>query len=71
MKSRKYAALIGFMCFLIPVVHGDYVKIFGVYHAIGYDEPGTVLAYGQWLEFHKIERWNRQCERWEKVDYVY
>jgi len=55
----------------VPVVHGDYVKIFGVYHAIGYDEPGSGLEYGGWLEFHKIERWNRQRERWEKVDYVY
>lgn len=55
----------------VIVKYTDYVRITAVYHAIGYDKPGSILQWSEWLEFHKIERWNRVSERWEQVIWWY
>jgi len=45
--------------------HDDYIKVSGVYHGTGYGEPGRVLESVNWLEFIRIERWDRENKCWQ------
>jgi hypothetical protein len=48
--------------------HDDYIKVSGVYHGTGYGEPGEVLESVNWLEFIRIERWDRENKCWQTAD---
>jgi len=63
------ATIIPAWCFPKPILvrYGDYVKIRGIFHATGYDDPGTILNRSEWLELYEIELWDRAHMQWKRV----